>query len=48
MDINMRCAYHEDREPVGACVNCGKLVCLECKVTIKGKIYCNPCIETTN
>jgi len=39
------CAYHEKAEAVGACVNCGKLVCNECKVTLKGKIYCNPCME---
>ncbi len=39
------CAYHKKVDAVGACVNCGKLVCDECKVTIKGKIYCNPCVE---
>ena len=39
------CAYHKRVDAVGACVNCGKLVCDECKVTIKGKIYCNPCVE---
>ena len=39
------CAYHKKAEAVGACVNCGKLICDECKVTLKGKIYCNPCME---
>ncbi len=39
------CAYHKRVDAVGACVNCGKLVCDECKVTLKGKIYCNPCVE---
>ena len=41
----MNCAYHSDREPVGACVSCGKLICVECKTVIKDKIYCNPCVE---
>lgn len=39
------CAYHSDREAVGACINCGKLVCDECKVILKGKIYCSPCVN---
>jgi len=39
------CAYHKKAEAAGACVSCGKLVCEECKVTLKGKIYCNPCVE---
>ena len=39
------CAYHKKVDAAGACVNCGKLVCDECKVTLKGKIYCNPCVE---
>ena len=41
----MNCAYHTDREPVGACVACGKLICVECKTEISGNIYCNPCVE---
>ena len=38
-----KCAYHSNREAVGACVNCGKLVCEECKTALRGKTYCNPC-----
>ncbi len=41
----MNCAYHSDREPVGACVSCGKLICAECKTVMRDKIYCNPCAE---
>lgn len=37
------CAYHPERDAVGACVSCGKLICEECKVVLAGKIYCNPC-----
>jgi hypothetical protein len=39
------CAYHKKVDAAGACVSCGKLVCEECKVNLKGKIYCNPCVE---
>jgi hypothetical protein len=41
----MQCAYHPDREPVGACVSCGKLICADCKATLGGKIYCTPCAD---
>src|SRR4030042_369667 len=39
------CAYHKKADAVGAVGNCGQCVCDECKVTLKGKIYCNPCVE---
>jgi hypothetical protein len=41
----VNCYYHPDKEPVGSCVNCGRLICAECKVLLGGKIYCNPCAD---
>jgi hypothetical protein len=41
----MTCYYHPDREAVGMCVSCGKPVCVECKVMLGEKIYCNPCAD---
>ena len=41
----MQCAYHPDREPIGACVSCGRLICIECKALLGGKIYCTPCAD---
>lgn len=41
----MQCAFHPDREPVGACVSCGKLICVECKALLGGKLYCSPCAD---
>ncbi|MGA2159812.1 MAG: hypothetical protein ABSG90_11420 [Dehalococcoidia bacterium] len=41
----MQCAYHPDREPVGACVECGRLICDECKTALKGKFYCPACAD---
>ncbi len=39
------CVYHPEREAVGSCVNCGKLICDECKVVHNEKIYCNVCVD---
>jgi hypothetical protein len=41
----MQCAYHPDRDPVGACVSCGRLICSECKTLLGGKIYCSQCAD---
>ena len=41
----MRCAVHPEINAVGACHNCGRLVCPECKAVINGQIYCNSCIS---
>jgi len=41
----MKCAYHPIVDAVGACVNCGRLICAECKVMLGGKFYCNPCAD---
>ncbi len=41
----MNCYYHPDREAIGACVNCGRLICAECKTVLAEKIYCNPCAD---
>ncbi len=39
------CAYHPEREAVGVCVNCGRLICPECKIALGEKLYCNPCAD---
>ena len=41
----MKCAYHPEVDAVGACINCGRLVCAECKTVLGEKIYCNPRAE---
>ncbi len=41
----MKCYYHPDHEAIGICISCGKPVCVECKVVLREKIYCNPCVE---
>lgn len=41
----MNCYKHNEREVVGACTSCGRLVCEECAVSIRGKIVCKECVE---
>ena len=41
----MKCPYHPKNEIIASCINCGKFVCTECKNEIKGKIYCNNCLD---
>ena len=42
----MNCYYHNDKKVVAACIECGRLICDECKVNINGKAVCKTCIET--
>ena len=40
----MNCSNHGEREAVGMCVRCRKLICEECKVKINNKYYCKDCV----
>jgi hypothetical protein len=37
------CSYHPGKDAVGACVSCGKMVCLACRTELQEKVYCPPC-----
>ena len=37
------CSYHPGKDAVGACVNCGKMVCIGCRHELQEKVYCPPC-----
>lgn len=41
----MNCSNHMDREPIGMCVRCNKLICKECAVKINNKYYCKECVS---
>ena len=43
--MQIQCAFHPDKEPVVACVSCGKLLCMDCRNSIAGKYYCSPCSD---
>ncbi|MBN1375706.1 MAG: hypothetical protein JXA01_06095 [Dehalococcoidia bacterium] len=37
------CSYHPGKDAVGACVNCGKMVCLACRTELQDRVYCQQC-----
>jgi len=39
------CYLHASKEAVGACINCGELVCAACHKEIEGKSYCQACVD---
>lgn len=41
----MKCSYHQDKEAIAACTECGRFICEECKIDINGKAVCKHCIE---
>ena len=41
----MKCYYHDNKEVIAACTECGRFICEECKVNINGKAVCKTCIE---
>lgn len=41
----MKCTYHPNVEAIGVCINCGKGLCTECKVTLVEKLYCQSCAD---
>ncbi len=41
----MKCVHHLDRDAVAVCNHCGKSVCSDCQVQLKGETYCQDCIR---
>lgn len=41
----MKCSYHPDVDATGVCVNCGRMVCRDCALTLQGRVYCQPCAD---
>ncbi|MBA7648880.1 Serine/threonine-protein kinase PknD [subsurface metagenome] len=39
------CVVHPDRDAIGTCNDCTKVICKDCAITIKGKAYCGECAE---
>ncbi len=37
------CSYHPGKDAVGACVSCGKMVCIGCRTELQDKVYCPAC-----
>ena len=41
----MKCYYHDNKEVIAACTECGRFICEACNVNINGKAVCKTCIE---
>jgi len=39
-----RCEYHPERMGVGVCVECRRVICLECTTPFEGINRCAPCL----
>ena len=44
----MKCDKHPEKDAVAACINCGRLLCEECKIRVDGKNYCEDCVKQIN
>lgn len=42
--MDLTCAHHEKRDARARCVQCGTLLCAECRAKVGGRNYCRPCV----
>ena len=42
--MELTCTHHEQREARARCVECGTLLCDECRGKVGGRNYCRPCV----
>ena len=42
----MKCINHPERDAVAVCISCHSPLCAECRTHVKGKIYCEKCVNT--
>jgi len=40
----MNCVYHAEAPNVAFCIHCGRALCNECIRTVRGSVYCEPCL----
>src|SRR5262249_27046289 len=40
----MNCFYHAEAPNVAFCIHCGRALCNECIRSVKGSVYCEPCL----
>jgi len=42
---NFKCYKHKENNAVCSCVGCGRFLCSDCTINVKGKNYCNECLN---
>jgi hypothetical protein len=40
----MNCAFHADVPNTAFCIRCGRALCAQCTHTVRGSVYCEPCL----
>jgi hypothetical protein len=40
----MNCFYHAEAPNVAFCIHCGRALCNECIRSVRGSVYCEPCL----
>ena len=40
----MNCANHAELQAAAFCIRCGRALCTECNRTVRGSVYCEPCL----
>ena len=40
----MNCAFHADVQNSAFCIRCGRALCAECTNSVRGSVYCEPCL----
>ena len=41
----MNCVNHADTASAAFCIRCGKALCNECARSVRGSVYCEPCLS---
>ena len=41
----MKCAVHQDHDAIAFCQSCGNGLCSNCRISIAGVSYCQPCLD---
>lgn len=42
--MEMPCVHHDKRVAQARCVECGTLLCSDCRAKVDGRNYCRPCV----
>src|SRR5262249_40627151 len=40
----MNCFYHAEAPNVAFCIHCGRALCGQCVHSVRGSVYCEPCL----
>lgn len=47
MDSSVQCSRHAGAPAAARCVECGSMLCRECRARVDGRSYCRPCVPAS-